>query len=368
VCTGNGGRRRFPGAPGHGLLLRLGGPLQVPGAAGAAARGVPLQGHRSRDGGGRFCAALQGAAPKSVLGRNAACFKPKPTDGTNFYSWAEVASCNYEARASGVRNGMLLGEARRLCPGLRTVDYDFHGYKTTSQCVYDVVSRCGPAAGALSPTPPLRRYTLDVEAVSLDEMFVDLRGLCAQSSFSVADVVRFLRAKIYNATGCRASAGVGRVKVAFRLHSLELDQCRPQQAHSQAGHPESQARRPGSGGAQPGRLVCAAVSRGRAAWCPLVARLSCIQERCLKTVVSGVGPATAEKLRESGVSTCEDLKRLDAGQLKAWFGRKLGQRLYEFARGVDRRQSLQYDDDVDGPKSVSCDVNYGIRFSEVSES
>lgn len=40
-------------------------------------------------------------------------------------SFSEIACCSYEARACGVRNGMLLGAAAKLCPDLRTIPYDF---------------------------------------------------------------------------------------------------------------------------------------------------------------------------------------------------------------------------------------------------
>lgn len=36
-------------------------------------------------------------------------------------STSEIASCSYEARAKGVKNGMSLGQARRLCPDVQTM-------------------------------------------------------------------------------------------------------------------------------------------------------------------------------------------------------------------------------------------------------
>jgi DNA repair protein REV1 len=36
-------------------------------------------------------------------------------------STSEIASCSYEAREKGVRNGMSLGQARRLCPDVQTI-------------------------------------------------------------------------------------------------------------------------------------------------------------------------------------------------------------------------------------------------------
>ena len=56
-------------------------------------------------------------------------------------SLSEVASCSYEARAAGVRNGMFLGAALKLCPHLKTIPYDFHGYQQVSMQLYDTVAR-----------------------------------------------------------------------------------------------------------------------------------------------------------------------------------------------------------------------------------
>ena len=71
---------------------------------------------------------------------------------------AEIASCSYEARASGVRNGMLLGAARKLCPSIQCVPYLFEQYRQVSQKLYDI----------------LVTYSHDIEAVSCDEAYIDV--------------------------------------------------------------------------------------------------------------------------------------------------------------------------------------------------
>jgi len=48
-------------------------------------------------------------------------------------STSDVASCNYEARRAGVRNGMWVDTARRLCPDLVFVPYDFEAYRTVGK-------------------------------------------------------------------------------------------------------------------------------------------------------------------------------------------------------------------------------------------
>ncbi len=68
--------------------------------------------------------------------------KVTPSDLVEFSSMSELASCSYEARAAGVRNGMFLGQALKLCPGLKTIPYDFEGYQRVARGLYDTVARC----------------------------------------------------------------------------------------------------------------------------------------------------------------------------------------------------------------------------------
>ena len=66
---------------------------------------------------------------------------PGRAKSETFSSMAEIASCSYEARRAGLRNGMFMGEAKRLCPDLQTIPYDFEGYRKVSQTLYETVAR-----------------------------------------------------------------------------------------------------------------------------------------------------------------------------------------------------------------------------------
>lgn len=46
-------------------------------------------------------------------------------DLDNNCSMSEIASCSYEARKYGIKNGMFLGVALKMCPDLKTIPYDF---------------------------------------------------------------------------------------------------------------------------------------------------------------------------------------------------------------------------------------------------
>ena len=78
----------------------------------------------------------------------------------------------------------------------------------------------------------------------------------------------------------------------------------------------------------------------------------------------GVGWSLAEKLKaKHSVDTCENLQKIPLEILKQDFGEKTGQLLYNLSRGNDDK-SL---DLTNEQKSVSAEINYGIRFTDMSE-
>ncbi|KAI1287324.1 DNA repair protein REV1 [Halotydeus destructor] len=80
----------------------------------------------------------------------------------------------------------------------------------------------------------------------------------------------------------------------------------------------------------------------------------------------GVGYATGDKLKELlEVETCADLMKISLPRLQELFGAKTGQNLHDACRGIDR-DKLKFDQ-ATSRKSLSVDVNYGIRFTEQTE-
>ena len=69
-----------------------------------------------------------------------------------------------------------------------------------------------------------------------------------------------------------------------------------------------------------------------------------------------------KKLENMKVRTCGDLQKVSLDVLQKEFGPKTGQSLYRYCRGQDDRR-VQTDHQR---KSVSAEVNYGIRFTTVS--
>ncbi|KAJ8868119.1 hypothetical protein PR048_031928 [Dryococelus australis] len=132
----------------------------------------------------------------------AAAARPSRIDGLDEgSSMSEVASCSYEARQAGIKNGMFLGAALKLCPNLRTIPYDFEAYQQVSYSLYDTVAE----------------YTLDIEAVSCDEMFVDCTELLHQAGVAPLEFATVLRGEIEERTGCTASTGFGGNALLARL-------------------------------------------------------------------------------------------------------------------------------------------------------
>jgi len=76
---------------------------------------------------------------------------------------------------------------------------------------------------------------------------------------------------------------------------------------------------------------------------------------------TGVGYSLNAKLSSLGVSTCADLQKLSLMQLQKHCGTKTGQTLYNSCRGTYERT---FRTGVER-KSVSAEMNYGIRFSTV---
>lgn len=75
----------------------------------------------------------------------------------------------------------------------------------------------------------------------------------------------------------------------------------------------------------------------------------------------GVGWTTSHKLQNMNVKTCGDMQRIGLSSLQKEFGPKTGLSLYRACRGQDDRV-IKVEKER---KSVSAEINYGIRFSKV---
>src|SRR5512137_1774190 len=72
-----------------------------------------------------------------------------------------VACASYAAKRLGVKRGVSLSDARRMCPGVIVLPSDYETYSLFSRRLFAV----------------MRRFTPDVEEYSIDEAFADITGM-----------------------------------------------------------------------------------------------------------------------------------------------------------------------------------------------
>ncbi len=148
----------------------------------------------------------------------------------------------------------------------------------------------------------LREISPLVEPLSLDEAFIDLEaaGLPDLTVASVSALGRELKERVHEVTGgLTGSVGIGSSKLIAKIAS-DLD--------------------------KPDGLVVVAPGMEQDLLRPMQV-----------TVIPGVGPATAERLRRVGVHTVEELERLSEDELVRMLGRAHGGGLYALARAQDDR-------------------------------
>ncbi|VVC24976.1 Hypothetical protein CINCED_3A018327 [Cinara cedri] len=226
-------------------------------------------------------------------------------------SMAEIACCSYEARKCGIKNGMLVGQALKMCPGLKLIPYNFEQYKNVAFTLY---------------THIMNDYTLDVEAVSCDELYLNCTQILKTTNASPLELATFIRNEIKEITQCPCSIGIGSNCLQARLATKK-------------------AKPDGQYYLEPNIIM------------EFMRNINVCD-------VPGIGRSLGYKLGALGVSTCGELNALSLQTLQSEFGNKIGLSLYKHCRGEDDRK-LNYDYQ---PKSISAEVNYGIRFQNKQES
>jgi len=221
-----------------------------------------------------------------------------------------VAAASYESREFGVRSAMPGGKARRLCPDLIFVRPRFDTYREVSQHIRQI----------------FHRFTDIIQPLSLDEAYLDVTrnkpGIA-----SATYVAQEIRRMIHQETGLTASAGVSYCKLIAKLAS---DQNKPDG-------------------------ICVVTPEQGA---DFIAAMPVSR-------IHGIGPVTARRMREMGIETGADLRRIDLELLQARFG-KAARFYYGAARGVDERlveerqvrKSISvedtFEDDLYGPKELDA--------------
>jgi DNA polymerase IV len=220
-----------------------------------------------------------------------------------------VATASYEARTYGVRSAMSTREARSRCPHAAFLTGRFHAYRDTSKVVMALLRAASPL----------------VEPLSLDEAFVDLEhaGLPDLEIDTVTAFAEDLRAQVHEATGgLTASVGLGTSKFIAKVAS-DLD--------------------------KPDGLTVV----------PPGTELTLLRPMRV-SVIPGVGPATAERLRRAGIHTVEDLEAVSLDELVRLLGKAHGGGLYHLARAEDDRPVVPERE----AKSVSVEGTYDTDLTD----
>ena len=106
-----------------------------------------------------------------------------------------VLAASYEAKAYGIETAMGGRQARRLCPHAIVVPPRMSAYSEASKAVFEL----------FEDTTPL------VEGLSIDEAFLDVRGLDRLAGAPVDIAVRLQR-RVLDEIGLPISVGVARTK------------------------------------------------------------------------------------------------------------------------------------------------------------
>lgn len=233
---------------------------------------------------------------------------------------SEIASCNYPARAFGIKNGMWMKKALELCSEVKVLPYDFPAYEEASKSFYRAIIDVGGI----------------VQSVSIDEALVDITTLCLPAGGTdgsgikegsiwreqekADQIAEQLRLLIKESTGCAVSIGIGgnilQAKVALRkAKPAGQHQIKPEEV------------------------------------------LDFIGELTLRDL-PGVAFSIGGKLEEVGVKFVKDVRSLTKERLMTVLGPKTGEKIWDYSRGIDK---TEVGEQV-VRKSVSAEVNWGIRF------
>jgi len=209
-----------------------------------------------------------------------------------------VVACSYEARAFGLRSGMPISQAYRLCPAAIYLRPSWGLYERTSEEVMET----------------LKTFADRFEQSSIDEAFLDVSSR-AHDERSAKLVAMEVKQAVKDRNGLTCSVGIAPNKSAAKIASDRN---------------------------KPDGLTLVPFNGVEGFLAPLPVG-----------VVPGVGPKTREFLKEKGVLTIGDLQTVEGGKLLAWFG-KNGVWLWGVVHGEETIEVKQQD----MPKSLSVERTF----------
>ena len=193
-----------------------------------------------------------------------------------------VLAASYEAKAFGIRTAMGERQARRLCPQAVVVKPRFSAYVEASKAVFEVFEDATPL----------------VEGLSIDEAFLDVRGM--ERAFGTpVELAERLRRDVKDRVGLPITVGVARTKFLAKV---------------------------ASGDAKPDGLLVVTPER----------ELAFLHQLPVERLW-GVGPITAAKLRARGIAKVRQVALLTEPLLVSMLGRAAGRQLHALAHNLDPR-------------------------------
>ena len=194
-----------------------------------------------------------------------------------------VLAASYEAKAYGVRTAMGGRQARRLCPDAVVVSPRMSAYSDASRALFRVFENATPV----------------VEGLSIDEAFLDVRGM-RRLAGTPTDIAVRLRRDARAQVGLPITVGVARTKFLAKV---------------------------ASGVAKPDGLLVVPPDR----------ELSFLHALPVERLW-GVGEVTADKLHRIGLTTVGEVASSDESALVAMLGRGVGSQVFALAHNRDRRR------------------------------
>lgn len=211
-------------------------------------------------------------------------FKGKPVvvgaDPKGGFGRGVVSTCNYEARKYGIHSALPISQAFKLCPGAIFLPVNMALYKNASGKIMEII----------------KKYSPQWEIVSLDEAYLDLSHL--RSYKKAKSLAKKLKKEILKKEKLTLTVGIGPNKLIAKIACQKV---------------------------KPDGLLIITQAKVKS----FLKSLD-VQD------LPGIGPKTAKKLGEFGVSTIGGLRKLTKIKLKSRFG-KLGEIIYERARGIDEK-------------------------------
>lgn len=193
-----------------------------------------------------------------------------------------VATASYEARVFGIHSAMSSKKAFQLCPKAVFLRPRFEVYKEVSRKMHEIFTR----------------YTDLIEPLSQDEAYLDVTEDKLNIG-SAIEIARQIRQAIKNELQLTASAGVSVNKFMAKI--------------------ASEIRKPDG-------LTFIGPSK-----------IHSFMEKLPVEKFHGVGKVTAEKMKNMGLHTGADIKKLSEAELIRHFG-KAGRFYYNIVRGIDERE------------------------------